>query len=202
MFLEDGWRNASEPVVMRYKEPQGAARIFVVDADVTGDIRISRKPRDYSTSDRASTANAILQRNAHRLRDLAVARPTCSVRSSTPCFPMEQEVSWPKVTPASWFLAFGFHRTNLSALPIGWWRSIIHRGTAESTWKARTPSTGPVVMASSATMLRPSFTPWPTDLGNFMRHWLEHLDDDACATSWSIGAKVVRSWPLRYVPIG
>ena len=148
----DGWRNALEPVVMRYKErkmpPSPHRRYTNISKPITLRIRLK--------------ANAILQRYP---RD-PPARP-CSPfpRQLQLSGLVEQEAPCRGPHP-SWFLASARSSLICRALPSGWWRSIItwHGGAAHL--RNKNAIKRPVCMSIRNAVRHPSR---PGDLGNFMR---------------------------------
>ena len=127
----DGWRNCSEPVVMRYKERK------VRRHDDPQDIRISRS-RGIIYVIRLK-ANAILQRNIAHLLTRPVGRPPDHVRRFHAL--QRQAGSWREapcrgqsgVAPRRALFASVSSSLICRAVPSGWWRSIITVARRSST---------------------------------------------------------------------
>ena len=117
-------------------------------------------------------------------------------------------MSWPKWsgTPASWFLASVSSSLICRALPSGWWRSIITRGTAEQHIKEGKNAINWTRLSCRKfrnNAVRLQLHALAYNLGNFMRtlalpkeveHWSMTTLRDKLV---KIGAKVVRHG--RYV---
>ena len=214
----DGWRNVLEPVVMRYKERK--VRLYF-----RGDAAFA-SPEIYEYLEAEGLlyvirlkANAILQRNIAHLLTRPVGRPPDHVRRFHASFSY-QAGSWNKkrrvVAKVEWHPGelvprVGFIVTNLSRPTKRVVAFYNHRGTAEQHIKEGKNAIKWTRLSCRKfrnNAVRLQLHALAYNLGNFMRtlalpkeveHWSMTTLREKLV---KIGAKVVRPWPLRYVPIG